>query len=93
MWSNRIKILINGDIGLTVGMVVEFDKPEISYNNPESKEKTSDPIYSGKYLITALRHIINQENRFTTVLELSKDSYPNKTYKFDNTNPGWKGVR
>jgi hypothetical protein len=93
MWSNRIKIIIPGDIGLTVGLIVEFDKPEISYNNPESKEKTSDPIYSGKYLITALRHIITQENRFTTILELCKDSYPNKTFKYDNTNPGWKDVR
>jgi hypothetical protein len=93
MWSNRIKIIIPGDIGLTVGMIVDFDKPEISYNNPQSKEKTSDPIYSGKYLITALRHIITQENRFTTILELCKDSYPNKTFKYDNTNPGWKEVR
>lgn len=93
MWSNRIKIVIPGDIGLTVGMIVEFDKPEISYNNPESKEKSSDPMYSGKYLITALRHIITQENRFTTVLELCKDSYPNKTFSYDNSNPGWKYVR
>jgi hypothetical protein len=93
MWSNRIKIAVPGDIELTVGKVVEFDKQEISYNNPESKEKKSDPFYSGNYLISAVRHIISQENRFTTILELCKDSYPSNYGGFNNSDPGWKGVR
>lgn len=93
MWSNRIKIVVPGDIELTIGKVVSFDKPEISYNNPNSKEKKSDPFYSGNYLITAVRHIINQEDRFITVLELCKDSYPTEYGGFNNSDPGWKGVR
>jgi hypothetical protein len=93
MWSNRIKLVVAGDVEMTIGKIVEFDKPEISYNNPNSKEKKSDPFYSGRYLVTAVRHILNQENRFLTVLELCKDSYPNKFKDFNNTDAGWKGVR
>jgi hypothetical protein len=93
MWSNRIKILVPGDVELTIGKIVEFNKPEISYNNPNSKEKVADPFYSGRYLVTAVRHTITQEHKFTTVLELCKDSYPNKFSNFDNSDSGWKGVR
>lgn len=93
MWSNRLKLVVAGDVEMTIGKVVEFDKPEISYNNPESKEKKSDPFYSGRYLVTAVRHILNQENRFLTVLELCKDSYATKFNDFDNSDAGWKGVR
>jgi hypothetical protein len=93
MWSNRIKIVVPGDIEMTIGKVVSFDKPEISYNDAQSKEKKSDPFYSGNYLVTAVRHIINQENRFITVLELCKDAYPTDYGSFNNSDPGWKGVR
>lgn len=93
MWCNRIKLVVPGDIEMTIGKVVDFKKPEISYNDQNSKEKKDDPFYAGKYLVTAVRHIINQENRFITVLELCKDAYPNRHGSFDNSDPGWKGVR
>jgi hypothetical protein len=42
---------------------------------PESKK--ADSYYSGKYLITAVRHMITM-NEYKTVLELAKDSVPTK---------------
>lgn len=90
--ANRIKIMVPGDIELAVGKVVEYNMPEIVYTD-KTKQKKSDPFYSGKYLITALRHILNQDNQFYTCLELSKESFPSSFNDFDNSDPGWKGVR
>ena len=90
--SNRVKILVPGDIELSVGKVVEFNMPSTVYTD-KSKQKQSDEFSSGKYLITALRHVLNQQNKFYTCLELAKESFPNSYTDFDNSDPGWKGVR
>lgn len=90
--ATRLKILIPGDIELAVGKIVEFNMPETVYT-AKNKQKSSDSFYSGKYLITALRHVYNQNNNFVTCLELSKESFPNSYSDFDNNDPGWKNVR
>jgi hypothetical protein len=92
LFSTRYKLMIPGDVQMTIGKIIEFNKPEISYNN-SNKEKKSDPFYSGKYLVTAVRHIINQEGKFQTIIEICKDSFPTNFNTFDNSNPAWKGVR
>ena len=51
---------------------------------PETNEKQLDKFYSGKYLVTAVRHII-QPNKYQTVLEISKDSVPNNYQEIDQT--------
>lgn len=66
----RIKITVPGDPLLSVGTVVNFSTFGI---NPNPKNRTADPLYSGKYLITAARHII-KNNGYITVLELAKES-------------------
>lgn len=75
-----VKITIPGDPGLTVGRTVEFNLMSLK---PETKEKQLDKFYSGKYLVTAVRHII-QPNKYQTVVEISKDSVPNN-YQSINT--------
>jgi hypothetical protein len=39
------------------------------------KERDLDKFYSGKYLVTAVRHII-QQGAYQTVIEICKDSSP-----------------
>jgi hypothetical protein len=90
--SNRMKILIPGDVEVTVGKVIEFLLPDISYNNP-GRKKSEDKYYSGKYIVTAVRHMLTQENTFTTCLEICKESFPDSYNDFDNTDAGWKGIR
>ena len=55
----------------------QISKPPAQINIPASskeEERTvEDPIYSGLYLITGLRHKYNPEG-ITTLLNLSKDS-------------------
>jgi hypothetical protein len=73
----RIKISVPGDPFITIGDVVDF---ELLSRNPSSK--TRDLYLSGFYLVTAVRHLIT-ENEFKTVMEIAKESsitpYPDPT--------------
>lgn len=68
----RMKISVPGDPNLTVGRVTNF---LLQSKNPG--QKSGDAYYSGKYLITATRHMITQTS-YTTVMELAKESVPTK---------------
>ena len=85
---NRMKLAIPGDIYMSVGKIIEFNLPEISYNDT-SKKKKNDEFYSGKYLVTAVRHMFNQQNRFITVIEICKESSPTKYGSYDNSDSMW----
>ena len=65
----RIKITVAGDASLTVGKTINFT----TYEMNGTLERKLDPTYSGKYLITAVRHIV-KNNSYITVLEMAKDS-------------------
>jgi hypothetical protein len=66
----RIKVVVPGDSNLKVGLVVNIVIPKVQEN-----DKSPNPLYSGKYLITAVRHSIVTPEYYQTLLELSKDSY------------------
>ena len=70
----RVKITIPGDTGITVGKIIEFN---IASLDTTQKNKELDKFYSGKYLVTALRHVFTT-NQFQTLLEISKDSSSTK---------------
>lgn len=89
---NRMKLLIPGDVEMTIGKVINFNLPQISYNSP-GRRKSEDQFYSGKYLVTAVRHIFNQESKFYTCIEICKESFPNNFNNFNNSDPAWKGIR
>jgi len=76
-----IKIVVPGFPGLMVGQVVEISLPSIQ-NNGEL-----DINYSGKYLVTAARHIIQPSiSTYQTILELAKDSGTESATYVDNNN-------
>jgi len=66
-----VKIKIPCDPGLKVGDVINFQLPSIS-------SKELDMTYSGRYLVTAIRHIIRSEGGSESVLEIAKDSETNR---------------
>jgi hypothetical protein len=66
----RMKISVPGDPNLTVGKVTNF---LLQSKNPG--QRSGDAYYSGKYLITATRHMLTQTS-YTTVMELAKESVP-----------------
>ena len=78
-----IKATVPGNASITAGRTVNIQLPSLK---PMSEGKEMDKFYSGKYLVTAVRHIIVPAG-YQTVLELAKDSsaqaYQNINYNSD----------
>lgn len=87
----KYKLTIPGDPFMTVGRVVEFLLPEL--RTMEDKSRIWDIFYSGNFLVTAVRHIINQENKYVTIIEISKESVKTPYLNFNNDLPSWKELR
>lgn len=81
---NTIKynLTVPGDPFLTVGRVIDFSLPNV--RTDENGSRSLDKYYSGKYLVTAVKHHIDTENRFYTVMEVSKESLTNDFINSDN---------
>ena len=86
----KYRILVPGDPLLTVGMIIEFILPDV---RPTDLGREKDKYYSGKYLVTAIRHKIDQENKFVSFVEISKESLPTAYDTVDNSLPAWKELR
>jgi hypothetical protein len=69
-----MKLMIPGDPGITAGAIINFNLLSLK---PTDKNKGMDKFYSGKYLVTAVRHVLNDGGSYITILEIAKDS--NKT--------------
>jgi len=68
----KLKLTIPGDTGLTVGKTIQFNMNSLDPGNPN---KEQDKFYSGKYIVTALRHMYSPD-QFQTMIEIAKDSSP-----------------
>jgi hypothetical protein len=88
---NKYKVSIPGDPKMTVGNVIEMLIPDMMTNDKGGRDK--DKYYAGKYLVTAVRHKIDQDNKFITLMELSKESLPNPYDAIDNESPAWKEIK
>ena len=67
---NTAKIMVPGDPFITAGSVIEFNV----YTMLASENRELDKFASGRYLVSAVRHILQSEGAFQTVLEIAKDS-------------------
>jgi hypothetical protein len=68
-----MKIAIPGDPGITAGRTINFNLLSLNQGNTRELDK----LYSGKYLVTAVRHIISVPDSYQTILEICKDSSVN----------------
>jgi hypothetical protein len=89
----RIKLTVPGDPNLCAGQVVTFNTYEI---NPVSYTKSGsnstiepDSFYSGKYLVSAVRHVV-KNNAYISIIELIKDSVNANYPAFNDTNSVFK---
>lgn len=69
--NTELHCTVPGNPQYTAGYTVQLNMPAFTQNL--LNEKTLDPSYSGKYLITAVHHVI-VPGSLQTVLELSKNS-------------------
>lgn len=74
---SRLKITVPGNAKMSVGMLINVVVPQTGASTftkvDTPNKRDNDPYLSGKYLITAVRHIVNPETYYT-VLELCKES-------------------
>ena len=68
----KIKIIVPGNSDILAGTTLNINILSSDYDSQTNLRK-QDEYLSGKYLVTAVRHIINP-SRYTTVVELAKDS-------------------
>lgn len=71
-----IKASVPGNPGIFAGSIIQFNLLTLK---PSLNKKELDAHYSGKYLVSAVRHILDTGGTYQTILELSKDSSP-KSY-------------
>jgi len=76
-----LKIVIPGDTAITVGRTIELNLYTLK---PTSKSKELDKFYSGKYLVSAIRHAVVMPHSFQTILEITKDSTPTSYVERDS---------
>ena len=85
----KIKVTIPGDPNMCVGKIINFStyriEPAVFSQGQSNATRTPDPLYSGKYLVTAVRHIV-KNNSYITVMEMCKDSNSGSIAQFDNNN-------
>jgi hypothetical protein len=71
-----IKIAVPGDPNLVAGCTVNVNIYSLV---GEDEDRELDPFYSGKYLVNAVRHVLQPSNgMYQTFMELAKDSYSTK---------------
>ena len=81
--GTRLEMTVNGQARLQAGDVIDFDLQSVE--NRETSKGRLDPQYSGRYIITGIRHRVAQE-KFLQVLTCIKDSsksgygYAGKSY-------------
>jgi hypothetical protein len=69
-----LKLRIPGNFLLCAGDTIDFNLLSLNVQDDGSREL--DKFYSGKYLITAVRHIMQGQDVYQCVLEISKESTP-----------------
>lgn len=70
---NRYKLSIPGDPNIRVGVVIYIHMPQTAKDDGGWKLK--DRFLSGRYLVTTVRHKLDQENNFETTIEVMKDAF------------------
>lgn len=83
----RLKLTISGDPNLTVGTTINVELPSSGDNKDGSglNQGGLDRQYSGKYLITSVRHIVSSQMKYETVLEVVRDGYGNSLTDFKDS--------
>jgi len=86
-----VKMTVPGNPILTVGRTMNFNLLS-QRNSSNNTQKDLDAFYSGKYLITAARHVISAEGKYITVLEIVKEKTEKRYANIGGNSGSWKSV-
>ena len=72
MQGLTLELEIPGDTSgrVSVGQLIEFYIPTLDEND----EVIADPILSGKYLVTRIRHLVGRAEKYTMIIEIVSDT-------------------
>lgn len=79
--NTKMRCVVPGNPNYTVGTIVDFTMP--GFMQEDKTDRLNDPYHSGRYLITAVRHVITRSEGSQTMLILSKNS---SGTKYDSAN-------
>jgi hypothetical protein len=81
----RVKIVISGNPELVVGDTINVELPSSASNKDGSglNEGNYDVYNTGKYMVSAVRHVIKADMKYDSVLEIVKDSMASKLPDWD----------
>jgi len=68
--GTALHMVVKGQSYLEPGDLIQFNLLSVDEKNPDGKQ---DPQYSGKYVITKIRHQVNS-TKYTMAIEAAKDS-------------------
>jgi hypothetical protein len=86
---NRLKLTVPGNSSIFAGMCINFTASSMNQMN-EKGSRPIDPYLSGKYLISAVRHIITPIS-YISVIEICKDSGIMNYSGVDPNSSSWNG--
>ena len=90
--GTTLHMVVKGQSYIEAGDLIEFRLRSVDEKNPDGEQ---DPQYSGKYIVTKVRHQIN-DVKYTMALECAKDStkrgFTNNDFKLE-TNNNFSGIR
>lgn len=72
----RIRFILPGDGRTSVG-----DKVKFIFPSPEEKPGEKDRFYTGKYLVTSIRHVFRSE-KYEVAIECAKETYKTDVNEF-----------
>lgn len=85
---HRIRITVPGNPNVTVGDTLFFSLLSEAIAN----EKQADGYYSGIYLVSSVRHLIDPTANYRTLIELIKENTPSPYMGHDSTNATLKNL-
>ena len=82
--GTTVQMTVHGQTQITPGEVIDFELRPIEEEGETSDKKSYDPQYSGRYVITKIRHRVTKRE-YKMILECRKDSVreqlPGKTVR------------
>jgi len=75
--GTTLKLVVKGQSYLEPGDLIQFNVRPV---DADSKDAEVDHRYGGQYIISKIRHLIN-DDKYTMVLECTKDSVANRIFK------------
>ena len=82
---------VPGNTLFTVGNIVEVEMPSFASNLPNMRN--IDPYLSGKYLITAVRHVLVPSGGHQTLLTVNKNSLSSPLDRADKSSKNYRKMR